>query len=183
MWEIGCPYISGARATALGKCLKWGATHVVFIDDDMSWEPDDLITLLQTEGDVVAGNYRYKTHDEVRFMGIPLLGPNKRPMVREDGCVDMLAVPAGFLRVSRLAIAQFLVAYPELRLGDEGNVDLFNHGAHNGIWYGEDFAFSRRWHEMGNAIWCPPRLNLVHNGSKGETYGGTYHDYLINYKP
>jgi len=162
--------------------LALGVSEVIFVDDDMSWEPEDLMTLLQTQGDVVAGNYRYKM-DEVRFMGLPALGDNGRPMVRGDGCVQMIGVPAGFLRVSRNAISQILEAYPTLRIGNDGNVDLFNHGAHDGVWFGEDFAFSRRWMEMGNNIWCPPHLTLVHNGTKGETWGGTYHDYLTGFKP
>ena len=46
--EVGCPYISGARATMLRKALDAGAEVIVFIDHDLSWDPQDLLTLIQT---------------------------------------------------------------------------------------------------------------------------------------
>ena len=43
------------------------------------------------------------------------------------------------------------------------SVDLFNHGAHDGAWYGEDYAFSRNWLALGGDIWIVPDLNLTHH--------------------
>ena len=194
-FEVTNPYISAARASMLGKALAWGADVVVFIDDDVSWEPQDLLKLIETEGDVVAGNYRYKTDDEVRFMGKPFLGETGHPLVRDDGCISMLAVPAGFLKVTANGVDRFIEAYPHLRMNwVEGgrNADLFNHGVYNGVWFGEDFAFSRNWVDLGGTIWCVPDLNLVHNSRgywdkngyhEGKKFPSNYHQYLLNYKP
>ena len=44
--EIGCPYISGARATMLRKALDAQADVIVFIDHDLSWRPADLLKLI-----------------------------------------------------------------------------------------------------------------------------------------
>ena len=33
-------------------------------------------------------------------------------------------------------------------------------GAHNGAWWGEDYAFCRRWREKGGQIWCLPDLGI-----------------------
>src|SRR5574343_444851 len=60
VYEVGSPYISCARSTMLRKALDAMATHIVFIDHDLSWEPQDLLTLIEAEGDVVSGNYRFK---------------------------------------------------------------------------------------------------------------------------
>ena len=62
--EIGCPYISHARATMLRKALDAKADVIVFIDHDVSWKPQDLLTLIETKGDVVCGTYRFKKDDE-----------------------------------------------------------------------------------------------------------------------
>jgi hypothetical protein len=43
--------------------------------------------------------------------------------------------------------------------------NLFNHGAWNGIWYGEDYAFSRRWLEKCGDIWIVPNLKLNHHSA------------------
>lgn len=202
-FEVTNPYISAARASMLGKALDWGADVVVFIDDDVSWEPQDLVKLLDTEGEVVGGNYRYKTEEEVRFMGKPILGETFKPIVREsDGAVQMMAVPAGFLKIDAHAvIPRFLEWYPHLRMNwtsKKPNVDLFNHGVFNGTWFGEDFAFCRNWMGTGGDIWCPPDMNLTHNArgyyakdkATGEVkwtpekpYPSNYHRYLLSYKP
>ena len=60
--EVGCPYISAARSTMLRKALDAKADVIVFIDHDVSWKPQDLVTLIQTEGDVVAGLYLSLIH-------------------------------------------------------------------------------------------------------------------------
>lgn len=177
--SIGCPYISRARETMLRKAMDVCADAIVFIDHDLSWSPQDLMTLIETEGDVVAGTYRFREDDE-RYMGAVLPGPDGKPQVRSDGCVRMECVPAGFLKITRNAVNQFMMRYPELMYVDGGTltVDLFNHGAHKGVWYGEDYAFSRRWNELGGEIWCIPNLNLTHH-AKDRDYPGNFHQYLM----
>lgn len=178
VYEVGSPYISCARSVMLRKALDAMATHIVFIDHDLSWQPEDLLALIEAEGDVVAGTYRFKT-DEVEFMGTLIPDIHGLPQVRPDGAVKAHFIPAGFLKITRMAVSRFIAAYPELTYGDKCNpcVDLFNHGAHEGQWFGEDYAFSRRWRELGGEIVILPRLNLVHH-SADKSYGGTFHDYL-----
>jgi len=178
VYEIGSPYISCARSTMLRKALDAMATHIVFIDHDMSWDPQDLLTLIEAPGDVVSGNYRFKK-DEVEFMGTLMPDINGFPQIRSDGGLRAHFIPAGFLKITRNAVSRFITAYPELCFGDKCNpsVDLFNHGAYEGKWYGEDFAFSRRWRDLGGEIVILPSLNLVHH-SPDKAYGGTFHDFL-----
>lgn len=73
VYEIGCPYISQARATMLRKALDAKADHIIFIDHDISFSPIDIVRLIQAEGDVVAGTYRFKK-DEESYMGRPMYG-------------------------------------------------------------------------------------------------------------
>lgn len=178
VYEVGSPYISCARSVMLRKALDAMATHIVFIDHDLSWQPQDLLDLIEADGDVVSGNYRFKT-DEVEFMGTLIPDVHGLPQVRADGGLKAHFIPAGFLKVTRMAISRFIAAYPELTYGDKCNpcVDLFNHGAYEGMWYGEDYAFARRWRDLGGEITILPQLQLVHHSADKE-YGGTFHDYL-----
>ena len=178
VYEVGSPYISSARSLMLRKALDAKATDIIFIDHDLSWDAPDLLALIQAKGDVVCGNYRFKT-DEVEFMGTCVPDINGIPQTRPDGGVKGHYVPAGFLKVTRNAVNRFINAYPELCYGEKcaPHIDLFNHGAFEGIWYGEDFSFSRRWVELGGEIVILPHLNLVHH-TPDKAYGGTYHDYL-----
>lgn len=177
--EVDCPYISGARATMTRKALDAKADVIVYLDYDLQWDPQDLLTLLETEGDVIAGTYRTKEPEE-NYMGKIVSNAQGTPMVRKDGCIRASLVPAGFLKVTKEAIDKFMTAYPDLIFGPKysASVDLFQHGAHKGIWYGEDYAFSRNWVDCGGELWIVPNLNITH--WLGETaYPGNIHKYLL----
>jgi hypothetical protein len=176
--ELGNPYISAARATMTRKALDAKADVIVYLDYDVSWKPEDLLTLIETPGDVVAGLYRFKTDDEA-YMGTLRCDHEGYPRARKDGCVLADKVPAGFLKVTKGAIARFMRAHPELVFGEPYNpsVDLFNHGAYEGVWYGEDYAFSRRWNALGGEIWIVPDLDISHHTETVE-YPGNYHLFL-----
>lgn len=178
-WEVGSVYISWARASLLRKAMDWQPDVVVFLDHDMSWKPGDLTRLIQAEGDVVAGTYRFKT-DDVDYMGVWYTDEAGVPITNDAGQIQAKWVPAGFLKVTSQAVHDFMGAYPELTFGPRFRpyIDLFNHGAQDGIWYGEDYAFSRRWTAMGREIWLVPDLDLTHHGADGKTYPGNLHDYL-----
>ena len=177
--EIGCPYIAAARATLTRRALDAGADVIVYLDYDLSWRPDDLLTLLATEGDVVAGTYRFKKDDE-EYMGVVHTRADGRPLVRADGAIVATRVPAGFLKLTRQAIERFMQAYPALVFGprEKPSVDLFNHGAHHGVWWGEDYAFSRNWCDCGGEIALVPDLAITHHAGD-RAYPGNFHQFLL----
>lgn len=178
--ETGNPYISAARATMLRKALDAKADVIVFIDYDVSWEPSDLLKLIETEGDVVAGLYRFKK-DEEEYMGALCTDAEGRVSGREsDGALYADRVPAGFLKITKEAVDRFMAAYPELLYGHRfaPAVDLFNHGAHDWVWYGEDYSFSRRWRALGEPLWIVPDLTLTHH-SADRAYRGNFHEFLL----
>lgn len=176
--EIANPYISCARSTMLRKALDAKADVVVFIDHDLSFPPDAILRLIETKGDVVAGTYRFK-HEPEEYMGALLPDINGYPQVRADGCVKAHSIPAGFLKVTANGVNRFMQQYPELCYGDRFSlaVDLFNHGAHEGRWYGEDYAFARRWREKCGDIWVIPDMDITH-WTPTEGYPGNFHRWL-----
>ena len=176
--EVGNPYINGARAAMLRKALDVKADVIIFIDHDVSWKPADLVKLIETEGDVIAGLYRFKIPEEVRYMGV-IDDIDGAVQVRKDGCIKAKLVPAGFLKITRNTVNRFMQAYPHLMYGEACNpsVDLFNFGAHKGAFWGEDYAFSRNWIDAGGEIWVVPDVTLTHHGA--EDYPGNYHEFLL----
>lgn len=72
-------------------------------------------------------------------------------------------------------------AYPELVYGPAyaPSVDLFNHGAHKGCWWGEDYAFSRNWTDCGGDIWLVPDLDLNHH-TADEVFVGNFHKFMLS---
>jgi hypothetical protein len=177
--NVGSPYISCARSIMLRKALDAKAEVIVFIDHDLSWRPQDLLKLVETEGDVVSGNYRFKYEPE-EYMGIPLPDLDGNVQVRPDGAIKGYYVPAGFLKITRKAVNKFIDSYPELCYGDRCNphIDIFNHGAHQNVWFGEDYAFSRRWRDCGGELIIIPDLQINHH-TPDEVFEGNYHEYLM----
>lgn len=181
VYEIGSPYISHARSKALHKALAAGADAVVFIDDDVSWQPDAILRLLKADGDVVAGTYRFKKAGEPEeYMGAVVTKDDGTPVVRADGCIEAHSIPAGFLKVTREGVNRFMREWPELLYGEicAPYVDLFNHGAHGGVWYGEDYAFARRWREKCGKVWLIPNLQIDHHAADA-VFPGNFHQFLL----
>lgn len=185
-FEVGNAYISAARATMLRKALDAKADVIVFLDHDVSWRPADLLKLIETPGDVVAGTYRFKNDGE-EYMVAMEVDRDLRPVLREDGCIKAVRVPAGFLKITKECVDRFMEAYPQLVYGYRyhPHVDLFNHGAIDGLWYGEDYAFCKRWRECGGEIWLIPDLSIDHHSAPSEDYpegrvwAGQFHEFLM----
>jgi hypothetical protein len=159
------------------------ADVIIYLDYDVSWRPEDLLKLIETEGDVVAGTYRCKTEDgptEEFYMGTWETNADFTPKLRADGAISAKLAPAGFLKLTKEAIDQFMVAFPELCYGPmyHLSVDLFNHGVHDRIWWGEDYSFCRRWKEKCGDIWLVPDLSIDHH-TKDKVYAGNLHQFLL----
>lgn len=179
VFRAGDVYISHARAFLLNKAMAWDeADTFVFLDHDLSWEPQDLVRLVQHPGDVASGDYRFKK-DEEEYMARLFTTDDGHPMVRADGTLRAHAVPAGFLKITRAGVERFKAAYPELLFGPKDEfVDLFNHGAYKRMWWGEDYAFSRRWRDLGGEIHLIPDLNITHH-TADKAYPGNLHEFLL----
>lgn len=178
--EVGNPYISAARAFMLRKALDAKADAIVFVDHDVSWQPKDLLTLIETDGDYVVGTYRFKKEPE-EYMGQLLSHPNGTPIVRaSDGAIKTFSAPAGFMKITPHAVNKLIEHYPELCYGERHapHFDFFNHGAHKHVWYGEDYAACRRWLEIGEDLWTVPNLNINHH-TPDAVYAGNLHEFLL----
>lgn len=178
VFRIGSAYISHARAFMLRQAMDTDADAVIFIDHDLEWNPEDLVKLINAKGDVVAGTYRFK-QDKEEYMSSLFTDDAGKPIAREDGAIKAYTIPAGFMKITRDGVRRFMRAYPELIFGEseKPSVDLFNHGVHKGVWWGEDYAFSRRWNDCGGEIWVLPDLNLTHHGEKA--FPGNFHKFLL----
>lgn len=178
--ETGCPYISHARATLMRKALDAKADILIFLDHDIAFRPENMLKLIQTEGDYVCGTYRFK-REPVEYMGALLPGIDGTPRVREDGALYAFSAPAGFMKLTPKAINIMIEKHPELCYGARHtpHFDFFNHGAHNHVWYGEDYAASRRWIDAGQELFIIPDMNIDHYQGD-QCYAGNFHTFLLS---
>ncbi|NTF97931.1 hypothetical protein [Rhizobium rhizogenes] len=191
--------ITRSRNTLASHFLNdTAATHMLFIDADISFEPEQVIRLLNSDKDVVAAIYPIKDYDwssaakaslrgaetlaeaALHYVGTPVTGPN----AEWDGdFVTAIYAGTGMLLIKRAVIEKMIAAYPELRYGaihaypntkrsPATQYALFESliEEETGIYLSEDFAFCHRWRALGGKIWLDTGSKLTHTG--GHCFAG-----------
>jgi hypothetical protein len=190
----GDALITRARANLMTLFLDDPtATHFLFVDADIGFTPDQVFRLIESGADVVAGIYPIKrvNWDKAK-RAIETRGPNvpaaALDYVLEIDDPDHVAVVNGFTRV-RYAGTGFLMirrhvfekmcahpAYAPLQFFREHSLDALA-GSPNrfalfecmidpssGTYLSEDFAFCKRWTDIGGEIWADLHSHLDHVG-------------------
>jgi hypothetical protein len=190
----GDALITRARANLVTLFLDDpAATHLLFIDADIGFAPEQVFRLMESGADVVAGCYPIKrvNWDKARRameVGRPNLPAAALDYVLEIENPDQVRVVNGFTRV-RYAGTGFLMirrqvlermcahpAYASLRFFREHSRDALA-GSPNrfalfecmidpasGTYLSEDFAFCKRWTDIGGEIWADLDSRLDHVG-------------------
>lgn len=178
-------YIAHERNFHVKRFLEGDATHLLFVDADVSWaEPDAIWRLLQCGYDVVGGVYPHKSEVgdfPVRIIPHPQTGMTQ--VDRRTGAILCEGIPTGFMLIRRGVLEQMIAAHPEKRYLGRGLPDvpefynLFECEQVGDHWWGEDYAFCRRWRALGGQIWALPDITFTHMGSKA--YSGNLHLWLL----
>jgi hypothetical protein len=188
----GDALITRARANLMTLFLDDpAATHFLFVDADIGFEPEQVFRLIESGADVVAGVYPIKrvNWDKARRViesNRPKVASAALDYVLEINDPDHVAVVNGFTRV-RYAGTGFLMirrhvfekmcaAYPSLQFFREHSLDALA-GSPNrfalfecmidsksGTYLSEDFAFCKRWTDLGGEIWADLESRLDHVG-------------------
>jgi hypothetical protein len=167
------------------------ATHLLFVDADIGFVPDQVFRLIESGADVVAGVYpikRVNWDKAKRMLDQPNMPSAALDYVLEIDNPDHVAVVNGFTRV-RYAGTGFLMirrhviekmcrhpAYAPLQFFREHSLDALAGSpnrfalfecmidANTGTYLSEDFAFCKRWTDIGGEIWADLESRLDHVG-------------------
>ena len=183
--DVGGSEIDTVRARIFSRFLASKATDLVMVDSDVAWAPGGLVQLLYHNVDFVADLYP-KRELPITFPFHPKnMGPDRK-VTLVNGLMDVEAVPAGFMRITRKCAEAMAVAYKDqvMLCGVAPGEDypifaLFEHIYDEMIVDGkkvirrtsEDLSFCRRWTDIGGKIWVDPNIEMGHIGDhvfKGE---------------
>jgi hypothetical protein len=190
----GDALITRARANLMTMFLDDPtATHFLFVDADIGFEPDQVFRLIESGADVVAGVYPIKRVNwekaqraiETKRTNLPSASLD---YVLELNDPDHVAVVNGFTRVRyagtgflmiRRHVFEKMCAHPDyasLQFFREHSLDALA-GSPNrfalfeciidpktGTYLSEDFAFCKRWTDIGGEIWADLESHLDHVG-------------------
>ena len=190
----GDALITRARASLMTAFLDDPtATHLLFVDADIGFTPDQVFRLIESGADVVAGVYPIK---RVNWEKVQRAIEGRRPnvpaaaldYVLEINDPDHVAVVNGFTRVRyagtgflmiRRHVFEKMCAHPDyaplqfLRehshdklAGSPNRFALFECmiDPATGTYLSEDFAFCKRWTDIGGEIWADLQSRLDHVG-------------------
>ena len=179
-----------ARNVAVGRFLqKTDADVFMFIDADVEFTADAVVRLVKSPHDVSVAVYPKKVvmWDQVkkaveegdeRNMAmlssslVANIGAHKRTV--EDGFVELLDGPTGFMAIKRGAFEKLEEKFPELNCkNDHQNRDFDDYCAVfdcmidpvSRRYLSEDYAFCRRWQQCDGKIYADINTTLGHVGN------------------
>jgi len=179
-----------ARNIAVARFYqKTQATHFLFIDADIHFDPESVVRLIKSGHDVAVAAYPKKcvmwdqAEAEAKSGGTRNLPRVSASLVMNfkyaktqiaDGFAEVLDGPTGFMCIKREVFTKMFERYPELQcINDHQNKDLDEYCAVfdcmidplNHRYLSEDYAFCRRWQQMGGQIFADCVTILGHIGN------------------
>jgi len=159
--------VNRARNSCAAKFLSGDATHLMFVDADIQFNPRDIVKLVGHDKDIVGGIYPQKTLP-------PKMVVNTLDNARTEGdLVEVGTLGTGFMLVKRAVFEQMIAAGATPYGDDIGLSDVENNNQYdffnctidsNGRYLTEDWSFCRKWRELGGEIWADTTVALAHVG-------------------
>lgn len=165
----GCSVVTRARNMIADEFMKSDCDHLLFIDADMSFQPESIIRLLAfgQEKPIVAGAYEARKAGKVYIL---TLDHDKDGNVIMDpmGLVKARRVATGFMMIQRQVFETLAKLHPEWYHKDVNSDNMlysfFDFLVTPEGYVGEDFLFCQRAIDAGYTCWIDPTIKLGHMG-------------------
>jgi len=169
--------------------IRTQADYFMFIDADVKFEAESVMRLLRSGHDISCAVYPKKvvmweqaekavlsndTRDLNKLAASLVMNFKSNNTPVKDGFVEVLDGPTGFLMIKRDVFTRMFEKYPELNCkNDHQNRDFEDYCAvfdcmidpENRRYLSEDYAFCRRWQQMGGQIFADVTTTLGHVGN------------------
>lgn len=165
-------FVTSGRDRLAATCMQQGFSHLLFLDADIEFTPQDVAQLLAADKDVVAGAYRKKNSSGQFALSFIGTADSGAAWDDEAQAMEVDGIGAGFLLVRRAVFERLATEMPDIRFVEEGE-DGTETEAHaffeqrilsDGHRASEDILFCRRWRALGGKVWVLPCLRLKHWG-------------------
>lgn len=156
-------HVDDSRNRLVRDFLNSDCTDLIFLDVDVGWLAADFVKMLRYDRDVVAGIYPKKHGDDT----YPVRTLPGEIWSDADGLIEVEGAPTGFLRIRRSVLEQLAKAavYYNARNDAPSAIPLiFERQVHDGIRWGGDYVFCKKWREAGGRIFIDPALRFEHSG-------------------
>jgi len=161
--------VTRARNNLMAKMMTNNqATHFMFIDADIRFQPESIFQMIAHDKDVIGGLYPKKA--------LPInYVINLKPTVTVQGDIYTVdTMGTGFLLFKRQVYEKLIAAHPECKYVDDIGLgkqyepmmySIFDTIIdEKGHYLSEDWTFCRRWQAIGGEIWAHSKTLLNHVG-------------------
>lgn len=156
-------HVDDARNTVIRDFLDTDCTEMVFLDADVSWEPEQLVTLCAYDCDIVGGVYPYRRDGQDEKM--PVRNIPGVFILDDKGLLEVEGLPTGFLRIKRHVIEAMVKGCVTFSKDNGKPIPLlFERDIYNGGRRGGDIGFCMKWRDMGGRLYAAANLRLGHCG-------------------
>ena len=140
---------------------KLEAKKIIFIDDDMVWNFEDLAKILKSKEDIVSGFYRmncFKNDNELAAMknGDFLIS---KDIKNKTELIELDYVGLGFIAIN-------FEVFKKIKFPWFETFDLFDKKNENVLSIGEDFDFCKKAKAVGYKIYGDPTIKIGHEKRK-----------------
>jgi hypothetical protein len=163
--------IPRGRNSLVAKFLAFEprSSHLMFIDADIGFEPEEIIKLILADKDVAGGLYPKKA---LPIQYVVNRIPNS---VKEGNLVEVANLGTGFMLIKRTAIETLIRKRPDLHyqdaIGLDAKFDPYKYALFDTLidpvtkeYLSEDYYFCKLWRESGGKIWADLSIKLDHAG-------------------
>lgn len=182
--------ITRARNELVSNFLETDFTHLIFIDGDISFNANDVFTMIETDLDIIGGAYSQKAIDWDLVKKAVLAGIPSEDLKYFTGYLNfnhletkysfdidkplrVKHVPTGFMLIKRSVFEKLDPITPSYKSYDyKGNFEketkkYFDTDISDDekIYNSEDWYFCDKWHSIGGEVYIAPWVELVHYGT------------------
>jgi hypothetical protein len=164
-WLIGWneSLVHRARMEMVATFLRTDWSHLMFLDADIEFEPDDVAKLWNLNADVAVGVYPMKKREQCLYAAWKD-GALIKNLDQFNGPIEVDYAGTGFMLIRRDVITTLAESAPSYE-GPNGRVPgIFMTPIHNDVLESEDYHFCRIAREAGFPIIMDPSVRLLHWG-------------------
>jgi hypothetical protein len=158
--DMGSSNLAQVRNRLVDKALKSGAKYLMFIDDDMVFEPNSIHRLWKHQLAIVGGLYVKRQFPYTVMAGLydETTGKRDKPPKIGEGLTEVDAVATGFMLIATRVFDKVEQPYFAFPPRDGGGVE------------GEDYYFCGKAKEAGFKVWLDCGVRCGHRGRYVYTY-------------
>jgi hypothetical protein len=161
--------VTRARNNLMAKMMtNASATHFMFIDADIRFQPESILQMMACDKDVIGGLYPKKALPVNYVINL------KRETKVQGDIFTVDTMGTGFLLFKKHVYVKLCAAHPECKYVDDVGLgkqfeptmySIFDVAIdEKGHYLSEDWLFCRRWSALGGEIWAHGKVLLNHIG-------------------